>query len=104
MTQRIYRYEIEVDDQPHSFELTGGDPVRVEATPDSRIVQFWAVSDETVPPRKRTFQVVGTGHPLPTGARWRGTTSRTPGGLVWHLVELEARQDPSDSLTGPAST
>lgn len=88
MTERIYRYEIAVDDQPHSLELTGGDPLRVEATEGGRIVEFWATRDNGVPPRARTFQVVGTGHPFPRGARWRGTTSRTPGGLVWHLVEL----------------
>lgn len=88
MTERIYRYEVAVDDEPHALELAGGDPLHVAATAGDRIVEFWATRSNAAPPQIRTFQVVGTGQPLPAGAQWRGTTARTPTGLVWHLVEL----------------
>ncbi|OLT13036.1 hypothetical protein BJF79_03815 [Actinomadura sp. CNU-125] len=90
MTERIYRYVVPVDDAPHTIHLTlahaGYGPLHVAATNDE--VEFWAVHSDEYPDQPYTFQVVGTGHPLPPGAQWRGTAPRTPDGLVWHLVEL----------------
>ena len=54
-------------------------------------MEFWA-EDTTPAPGwtllQRTFQVFGTGQPLPEKAQWRGTTDRDPAGLVWHLYEM----------------
>ena len=86
----IYRFEIPVDDRSYSFDLTPGsigEPVAVAVTASSRIVEFWAVVD-TENTTRRSFRVVGTGHPLPLTARYVGTAPRTPSGLVWHLVEV----------------
>lgn len=83
----IYRYVVPVDDRPHSFTLTG-DPVAVavaEACIDR--VEFWAEHDDDAGATDRSFQVFGTGHPLPPGARYAGTCNRVSG-LVWHLMEV----------------
>lgn len=98
MTRRMLRYEVAVNDEPQDFLV--GDPVHIAASPDGpHSVEFWAEWDDDVPPfGQRTFQVFGTGQPLPHQAVWRGTADRTPEGLVWHLYELltaTAREDTS---------
>lgn len=99
MARRMFRYWLTVDGGPQRFKL-GGDPVHVEAGrlgagPDApHIVEFWVPMDDDdfradADTRVwRTFQVFGTGHELPEGARWFGTTGRTSEGFVWHLFEV----------------
>jgi hypothetical protein len=95
MTRRMLRYQLSVDDQPHTIELKAGASVFIAAHSQSgpAYVDFWAEGelDEHAtagPVEPRTFQVFGTGQPLPDGAVWRATTARSPEGLVWHLMEL----------------
>jgi len=83
--RRMYRYTVPVDDQVHVFTITG-DPVAVAG--DNTTVEFWAEHDEDAGASDRAFLVVGTGHPIPDGARWVGTCPRTSLGLVWHLYEM----------------
>ena len=83
----MYRYEVPIDDQPHVIPLTHS-PVAVAAVQSWFAVEFWCEHTEGAPPSSRTFQVFGTGHPLPPGAKWRATCPRTPEGLVWHLYEV----------------
>jgi hypothetical protein len=52
------------------------------------VVDFWYEHDDARAEVERTFVVVGTGHEVPAGARYCGTTARTDDGLVWHLFEL----------------
>jgi hypothetical protein len=85
--RKMFRYTVPVDDQPHEFALTS-DPVAV-AAPQLESVEFWAEYDERAGRTGRSFQVFGTGHPLPEGARWVGTCPRIHG-LVWHLYEIRA--------------
>jgi hypothetical protein len=85
MTRQMFRYVVPIDDRPYAFLLTGG-PVAVAA--GDRSIEFWAEHADDGSAVKRWFQVFGTGHPLPEGARWAGTCPRTPAGLVWHLYEL----------------
>lgn len=93
MARSMFRHRVYVNDRPQTLHI-GGDPLHVEAArlvvgPDApHVVDFWAEYDDERPKVARTFQVFGTGHPLPEGARWRGTTARTLEGLVWHLYEL----------------
>jgi hypothetical protein len=85
MTKSIYRYEVPVDDKPHTLELSG-EIVHV-ATRDSASVEVWAwhTGGHTI---ERAFQVVGTGQPLPEGWTRHVGTAIAPGGrLVWHLLE-----------------
>jgi hypothetical protein len=84
--RRMLRYEVGLDGRV-AYGLTG-DPVHVGALAYSTGIEFWAEHDEGKPVRRRTFQVFGTGHGLPPGARWAGTAPRTPEGLVWHLYEI----------------
>lgn len=93
MTRRMLRYRVFVRDRPETRAISG-DPLHVEAArlgvgPNAgHVVDFWAEGSFEDPGIERTFQVFGTGHPIPEGARWWGTTARTDDGLVWHLYEL----------------
>ena len=93
MNRRMLRHWVLVNDRPQDLHV--GDPVHVAAAqlgvgPNAQhIVEFWAegtLDDLDLP--ERTFQVFGTGQPLPHNAVWIGTTDRTSEGLVWHLYEL----------------
>jgi hypothetical protein len=98
MTRCMYRYEIPIDDQKYSHKLT--DPIRrvgyrESILPSKRygdvpIMEFWAEHDDEHESHAdtRTFQVFGTGQPLPDNAVWVGTSSRDQLGLVFHLYEL----------------
>ncbi|HZR50170.1 MAG TPA: hypothetical protein VFB06_11680 [Streptosporangiaceae bacterium] len=85
--RRMYRYAVPIDDLAWTFDLTGN-PVYVAASSSRYEVEFWAEYAEGAPRTARRFQVFGTGHPLPPGARYVGTCPRTPEGFVWHLYEL----------------
>lgn len=97
MTRRMLRYSVAIANGAQTFRL-GGNPVHVEAPENAHsFVDFWAEDHDIAPGEpdtriERTFQVFGTGHPLPEGARWWGTTARTSAGLVWHLYEVPARE------------
>jgi hypothetical protein len=86
-SRSVRRYEIPVG-EPAVFEL-GGHPWRVETCPGrDGVVEFWTHFSGDKYTMTRTFQVFGTGHPVPEDAEWRGTTGRTRSGLVWQLFEL----------------
>lgn len=96
MTRRVFRHYVIAGAPPREFEMSAGPILHVDATtlgvdhPGAQhAVDFWWESDDTEPVVRRTFVVVGTGRPIPDGARHRGTTDRTSRGLVWHLYELE---------------
>lgn len=87
MASYIYRYEVPVDGKDHEFVLHGS-PLHVGCRDYDR-VEFWAVyRDGSSDGPLRRFQVVGTGHELPKGARYIGTAPAPGGTLVWHLIEL----------------
>jgi hypothetical protein len=96
--RRMLRHWLVVGGSPKRIAI-GGDPVHVEASrlgvgPDAQhTVEFWAEGSLEEDGTERTFQVFGTGHELPGGARWWGTTARTAEGLVWHLYELPDSSD-----------
>ena len=90
---RVLRYEVPVDDEWHSFQLSGKIYPFVNA-PFPHVVEFWALdSDRHIVNRK--FRVVGTGQPLPFSTRidisydYIGTAifKNEVGRLVWHLFE-----------------
>jgi hypothetical protein len=84
----VHRYQVTLDG-PATFGLTAN-PVAFGALVYSAGIEFWAEHDDEAPEVQRTFTVVGTGHPVPDGARYTGTAPRTREGLVWHLFELPA--------------
>jgi len=83
------RYEVPIDDRAHSVRLTGS-PVAVAALSTSYGVEFWAEHTDGAPEHDRAYQVFGTGHALPEGAKWAGTCPRTGDGFVWHLFDVTA--------------
>lgn len=92
--RKMFRYEVPVDDQ-ETKHIFSGEIRKVATQPwrpgETPVVEFWAEDVSPAPEGAlllRTFQVFGTGHPLPDGAEWRGTADRDPAGLVWHLYEL----------------
>lgn len=96
----IYRYEVPIGVPVVLW--VGGDPVHValcwQKDGEPRGVEFWAEVDMPHAAgsyegrtRERVFAVVGTGHSVPSTAKYWGTTPRTPEGFVWHLYEFEPR-------------
>jgi hypothetical protein len=82
----MFRYEVPIDDEAHVIELSHS-PVIVAAQAYAYVVEFWAEHTVGAPLAKRSFQVFGTGHSLPEGAKWIGTCPRAEG-FVWHLYEV----------------
>ena len=94
--RRMFRYTVPVDDQPWTFDLTSN-PVHVAGGTTLDEVEFWAEHTAGAPKIARRFQVFGTGHPLPQGARWVGTCPRDRlSGIVWHLYELVSDEEAGD--------
>jgi len=85
MALRMFRYEIPVDGEAHKFLLKSY-PVKAEITPSFQ-VEFWAEHNDVLDEEEYTFQVYGTGHPIPDGGMYVATTDRK-NGLVFHLYEL----------------
>ena len=50
---------------------------------------FWAAIDTDESTGIRYFQIVGTGHKLPEGGSYIGSTSTHGGNYVWHIYEVE---------------
>lgn len=96
MGARVYRLVVGVGTGPEIFSLAGD--LHIEAARDRQgrhVVEFWYEHRDDVAATARTFEVFGTGHDLPDGAVWRGTTARTPDGFVWHLYEIPTPEVPS---------
>lgn len=83
MPNKIFRYEIPVDDRWHVLRLSGA--VLHVATRKIDIVEMWAI-DTGGPQVDRAFIVVGTGHEFPNcPVKHRGTALFHS--AVWHLLE-----------------
>ena len=80
--ERIFRHEVPVDDEWHSFRIVGN-PLHV-ACRRLAVVEFWARANND-PGVSRMFRVVGTGHLMPDAVTYWGTAVTAD--LVWHLVE-----------------
>ena len=83
--QRIFRFEVPVDDQWHPIKFTG-DPLHIAAR-TTNPVEFWAFEPGTEA-HVRLLRVFGTGHQMSERARYWGT-ALAPSGLVWHLMEMQ---------------
>lgn len=90
-TKTVLRYEVPIDFQPHTFQLTHSPhAVATKTIGPTYRVEFWVEYEDLpdiVTAVRRTFQVFGTGQPIPSTARLIGTTERLDG-LVWHLYEI----------------
>ena len=86
MGQRIYRYEVPVDDQWHAIDMQGGQPLLVGCR-KLRTVEFWACHDDAEPTYRCSFRVIGTGQQMPENPFYHGTAV-APGGDLEVTQEL----------------
>lgn len=86
MSTAIHRYEVPVDDRGHGIALRGR--ILHVGCRKPEVVEFWAFDDDGAEEDWPSFQVFGTGQPLPAGWRWVGTAVAPGGALVWHLCEF----------------
>ncbi|MGW7630493.1 DUF7352 domain-containing protein [Streptomyces griseoincarnatus] len=83
----IHRAELPLDDRPHSIDLTGD--ILHTAVRRPGAVDIWYVArPASMKPMRRSFQIVGTGQPIPLWLERHHGTAITPDGqLVWHVLE-----------------
>lgn len=88
----IHRFSLPIDDRPHGIDLTG-DIFHAAVRRPGHVDVWYQARPENVEHMRRSFQVVGTGQPLPihfgTGLAGghRGTAITPDGLLVWHVLE-----------------
>lgn len=87
-TRSVRRYVLAVGERATVKLSSPAGPVLAVAARDEGVVEFWDEHIDDGSAFDRVFEVFGTGHPIPDGAQWRGTASRTESGHVWHLYEL----------------
>jgi hypothetical protein len=109
----IHRFELPIDDRPHGIDLTGEILHTAVRRPGAVDVWYQARPDG-MEPMRRSFQIVGTGQPIPGHLGYyfthKGTALSPDGQLVWHVLEnhckhqdvLAVRQieDPPDRVPG----
>ncbi|MGH8576156.1 MAG: DUF7352 domain-containing protein [Gammaproteobacteria bacterium] len=84
----MLRYEVPVDDQWHTLELSGAVLHVDTRAPD--VVEVWAL-DSGGPTLPRQFRAFGTGQRIPDGRlRHVGSVITAGGRLVWHLFESDS--------------
>ncbi|GAA3153470.1 hypothetical protein ACFQ0X_43890 [Streptomyces rectiviolaceus] len=94
MTQQavIHRAELLIDDRPHGVDLTGDILHAAVRRPNVMDVWYQARPDG-MEAMRRSFQIVGTGHPIPAHlglyitSSHKGTAISLDGHLVWHVLE-----------------
>lgn len=88
MTRRVYRHDVPVDDQWHTYQLLGP-IIAVGPTGADDTIEFWVLNDDTGTPDVVHLRVFGTGQPLePDTARWVGTCRTLDRVFAWHLFRL----------------
>ncbi len=83
----IHRFALPLDDRPHGIDLTG--EILHAAVRRTGHVDIWYFArPASLQPMRRSFQIVGTGQPLPIWLATHHKTAITPDGqLVWHVLE-----------------
>jgi len=83
----IRRAELPIDDRPHGLDLT--QVILYAAVRRPGTVDVWFKSrPEGMPHMRRSFQIVGTGQPIPRHLDLHHAPAVSPDGtLVWHVLE-----------------
>jgi hypothetical protein len=106
----IHRAELPVDDRPHGIDLTG-DIIHAAARHEDAVDVWYLARPPEQEPMRRSFQIVGTGQPLPIWlGRHQGTAITPDGHMVWHVlenhcqhqnvIEVPEMKDPPDRVPG----
>lgn len=105
----IHRAELPLDDRPHGIDLTG-DILHAAVRRPGKVDVWYVARPDGMAPMRRSFQIVGTGQPIPAWLGRHHGTAITPGDLVWHVlenhcqhqdvVEVPMMKDPADRVPG----
>lgn len=96
MARKVFKYgPIVVADGPQQVEMPVAAKIAFVGSKNDGFVDIWAVVDEDAMDNNvvRTFQIFGTGHPIPEDAQYMGTSIQSSGSvmvngtMVWHLFE-----------------
>lgn len=79
----VYKYVIEMTDE-QKIDMRGGAEIIHVGLDPSRILCAWAIVDTTQPSIPVSIWVVGTGNPIPDGAK-QFLASFVQGRFVWHI-------------------
>lgn len=80
-------------DTPSTVHLPAGAEFRRFACQRGHLTLWYEVESEVPAVHPHLFQIVGTGHPIPSGAAYLSSTEDGP--FVWHLYRLGASEAPS---------
>lgn len=94
----IWKFTLPVTDRPQvemprgavilAARILGGESYDLMDALSTQEVSVWATVDPSEPMVLRTFCIVGTGRPLPTGPlTYIATMPMQGGALIWHLFE-----------------
>lgn len=83
MARRVLKYSFPIEDADQ--ELVIGKILYVGSKPND-VDNIYAWAEEMLNPPVRYFRIFGTGHEIPTDARYIGTAINDDG-LAWHLYE-----------------
>ncbi|MEW2266936.1 hypothetical protein [Streptomyces sp. NPDC047868] len=83
----IHRSELAIDDRPHGIDLNS-DILHAAVRRHGAVDVWYRARRDQERHMRRSFQIVGDGHPIPP---WLGRHQRTAlspdGQLVWHILE-----------------
>ncbi|RSN50526.1 hypothetical protein DMH12_24910 [Streptomyces sp. WAC 04229] len=88
----IHRTELPIDDRPHGIDLTG-EILHTAVRRPGAVDVWYQPRPENMESMRRSFQVVGTGQPIPTHlglhivGGHKGTAISPDGQWVWHVLE-----------------
>ena len=89
MKTTIYKYPLKIDDK-QEVSMPFGAQILCCQTQDETVC-LWAMVDTRNSEQKRTIEIFGTGHHIPTDMgmdrRYIGTAQQASGQLVWHVFE-----------------
>lgn len=98
----VWKYRIPYWEQTEAtFDIpVGGTIVHIAREKTGSVEDFvslWVEVNSTAATEARSFVIVGTGHPIPVGSRYRGTAFSSP--LVIHLYEQTSPSTDTDRST-----
>ena len=84
----IWKFPLPVTDE-HSIDMPHGAKILTVQVQGEQVF-LWALCNSNAPKLKRTFAVIGTGHPIPEEAplSYIGTFQIREHALVFHVFEL----------------
>lgn len=87
MDQRIYKYNLPLD-VTFAIDMPAGARI-LDVQPQGSFISLWAIVDiDQTEIVTRSFQLVGTGHPIPMEHASEHIGTCQLGDYVWHVFEL----------------